>query len=127
MDERPCLTWWTEMDVGKRVAEWEWRRMGRVERVGYDGSRWAGPTPKKSRKGSEAGQGDADNARGRVDGSGRGGCGRVVEALLHVEEQSRSKSSIAAQPNTSPPRCQVNQRLEHSRRVGARHEIELPS
>lgn len=75
---------------------------GAGREVGYDGSRWAGPTPKKSRKGSEAGQGDADNARGSVDGSGRGGCGRVVEALLHVEEQSRSKSSIAAQPNTSP-------------------------
>lgn len=86
MDERPCLTWWTEMDVGKRVAE------------SGNGEEWGGSRG----LGSEAGQGDADNARGRVDGSGRGGCGRVAEALLHVEEQSRSKSSIAAQPNTSP-------------------------
>lgn len=70
------LRWRTELDVGSGRVGMEKNGAGRE--IGYNGSRWAGPTPKKSWKGRREGQGDADNARERVDGSGRGVRGRVA-------------------------------------------------
>lgn len=52
----------------------------------------------------------------------------VCQEALCVQRNSRGRNH-QSQPSQTPARCQVNQRLaEHrQRRVGARHEIELPS
>lgn len=124
MDERPCLTWWTEMDVG---SVWQ---SGNGEEWG--GSRgWVRRVP--------LGRTDAEEEQEGIRGRSRRcrQCARECRWLWSRRVWSCGRGAVACRgtieveiinrgPAKHQPRCQVNQRLEHSRRVGARHEIELP-
>lgn len=65
--------------------------------------------------------------RGSVSMALVGACvGVWRRCAVHGKEQSRSKSSIADQPNTSQVPGERRLVAHAQQRVGARHEIELP-
>lgn len=49
MDERRRLTWWT--DGRRELQRVGMEKNGAGRQIGYDGSRWAGPMPRKDWKG----------------------------------------------------------------------------